>query len=113
MNCTFTKHNPDTVRFKYAHDFGGLAQNAFAATSTMPKLYSRLLRLLWECENAGFGPHHSQQECGTTYEQRAATGHKVGMSMEERTRRYPIAESVTLSCRHAGHMLSKLKWGTA
>ncbi len=113
MTRTPAKHGSDAVPFEHTHDFNTLTQDALTAGNTMPEPYSGLLRLLSDCEKADSGPLRDQQERGATYKQLAAIGHRVGMSEKERVRWYRIAESVPLSCRHAGHMLSRLKRGTA
>jgi hypothetical protein len=45
----------------------------------------------------------------SSYKQLAYIGHLVGMSKTERSGWYRVAESVPLSQRHAGHILSHLQ----
>ncbi len=101
--------SPDAVPFDPSYNFDALTENALLGASTVPEPYASLLRLLSDCESVGFGSLCDQQNRGATYKQLAAIGHRVGMSKQERVRWYRIAESVPLSCRHAGHILSRLK----
>src|SRR5215208_4891240 len=55
------------------------------------------------------GPLYNQQRRGATYRTLAAIGHTVAMSKAERVGWYRIAETIPLSQRHAGHILSRLK----
>jgi hypothetical protein len=74
--------------------------------------YDRLLRLLEDCEEEDEdSPLFTQQAQGATYKTLAAIGHAVGMDGAERSHWYKLAESIPLSQRHAGHVLTKLKKG--
>jgi hypothetical protein len=103
-------HEDGRVPFPEAADFTMLTAKALvAADFDTPPLYRDLLRLLKDCEGVDCEPLLDQQRRGATYKQLAAIGHKVGMSKTQRVEWYRIAESVPLSCRHAEHILSKLK----
>lgn len=97
------------VPFPEPVDFEALTTRALAAADEMLPLYTDLMRILEDCEPVEYEPLRDQQRRGATYKQLAAIGHKVGMSKALRVQWYRIAESVPLSCRHAGHVLSKLK----
>jgi hypothetical protein len=71
--------------------------------------YSFLLRQVADCYPAEDGPLHDQQCRGASYRSLAAIGHQVGMSKGERVLWYRIAETIPLSQRHAGHILSRIK----
>jgi hypothetical protein len=69
--------------------------------------YCSVLSLLVDCyplEHLAY-----EQERGASYKRLAAIAHTWGMSKEKRTGWYRCAESIPLSDRHAGHILSKLK----
>jgi hypothetical protein len=55
--------------------------------------------------------HEMQRRRGASYKQLAAIGHAVEMTKRERVGWYRVCESIPLSDRHAGHILSKLKRG--
>jgi hypothetical protein len=76
---------------------------------TVAEPFSFLLRQVADFYPVEWGPLHDQQRCGATYKTLAAIGHMVSMSKAERIRWYRIAETVPLSQRHAGHILSRLK----
>lgn len=83
-----------------------------ALADELPEPYSRLLRLLRDCyeaSEADGGAFYKMQHQGATYRSLAAISHTVGMSKAERVQWYRVAESVPLSQRHAGHILSRLK----
>lgn len=100
---------PDAVPFNPHADFADLTRRARDLAYEVPALYGELLALLHDCEEAYDGPQVGQQRRGATYKQLAAIGHGAGMTKEQRTRWYRIAESVPLSVRHAVHILSRQK----
>ena len=69
--------------------------------------YASVLSLLADCHPL---PNLADEEArGASYKRHAAIGHAHGMSPKERSGWYRCAESIPLSDRHAGHILSKLK----
>jgi hypothetical protein len=75
----------------------------------LPEPYATPLRLLETVGTAYFGPLEHQQRRGASYRQLCAVAHAVGMTKAQRVRWYRIAESIPLSRRCAGHILSQLK----
>jgi hypothetical protein len=86
-----------------------LTDRAIAMAEAVAEPYGYLLRQLADCCPAEDGPLHYQQCRGASYKSLAAIGHTVGMSKAERVQWYRIAETIPLSQRHAGHILSRLK----
>jgi hypothetical protein len=86
-----------------------LTDRAVAMAEAVAEPYGFLLRQVADCEAAEDGPLRDQQRCGASFKSLAAIGHRVGMTKAERIQWYRIAESVPLSQRHAGHILSRLK----
>lgn len=102
---------PDRVPYPVDASFAALTRRAYDMADEVSPKYGRLLRLLYGCRpDPGFA---RQQERGASYRQLAAIGHWCEMTKRERGAWYRIAESVPLADRHAGHILSKLKRGTA
>jgi len=99
----------DRVPFDQLADFGVLTDRALAMAEAVAEPYDYLLRQVAECYPAEDGPLHDQQCRGATYKTLAAIGYQVGMSKGERVQWYRIAETIPLSQRHAGHILSRLK----
>ncbi len=97
----------DRVPFDREASFAELTRRAVAMVDGEPLAYARLLRLLYDCHPSPM--HEVQQQRGGTYRQLAAAGHLVGMDKRERVGWYRLAESIPLSDRHAGHILSRLK----
>jgi len=108
---TDTPRVPYEEAFERAGSFDGLTRYAVAMAADVGDPYGWLLRLLDDCYEApGYGGVlYRQQHQGATYRQLAAIGHRAGMSKQERTRWYRIAESIPLSQRHAGHILCRLR----
>ncbi len=69
--------------------------------------YAAVLSLLADCYPLPHLAH--EQERGASYKRLAAIAHAHGMTPKERSGWYRCAESIPLSDRHAGHILSKLK----
>lgn len=108
-----TSATSDRVPFDPFADFESLTDRAVSMADAVAQPYADLLLGLAGCYPATDGPLYGQQRRGATFKQLAAIGHGVGMSKAERAHWYRIAESVPLSQRHAGHILSRLKRGTA
>jgi hypothetical protein len=104
-------HDPDRVPFDRYADFEVLTDRAVTMADAVAQPYGYLLRLLSGCYPvvSEAGALHSQQGRGASYKSLAAIGHAVGMSKAERVQWYAIAESIPLSQRHAGHILSCLQ----
>ncbi len=100
------------VPFAAPHDFDALEDCALrAARHNSDNVYGYLLSLLEGCYSL---PHMDfEEQRGASYRRLAAIGHTVGMSKSERCEWYRVAESIPLSDRFAGHILSKLKRGAA
>lgn len=93
--------------------FEDLTAMAIALAATVNAPYDRLLGFLEDIEEEDeSSPLHTQQKQGATYRTLAAIGHAAGLDGAQRTRWYKLAETVPLSQRHAGHILTKLKGGT-
>jgi hypothetical protein len=108
------QEGPARVPFEKAQSFADLTRQAVALADTVDAAYSRLLRLLEDCEEEDEGsPLFTQQSQGATYRTLAAIGHAAGLDKSERAHWYRLAEQVPLSQRHAGHILTKLKKGEA
>jgi hypothetical protein len=103
------EHEPDRVPFDPFADFGVLTDRAVTMASAVAQPYCYLLRLLSGCYPVAEGALHNQQSRGASYRSLAAIGHHVGMSKGERIHWYRVAESIPLSQRHAGHILSRLQ----
>ncbi len=69
--------------------------------------YAAVLSLLADCYPLPHLAH--EQERGATYKRLAAIAHTWGMTKAERIGWYRVAEDLSISDRHAGHILSKLK----
>jgi len=86
-----------------------LTDRAIAMAEAVAEPYGYLLRQVADCYPVSEGPLHDQQRRGASFKSLAAIGHRVGMTKAERIQWYRIAETVPLSQRHAGHILSRLK----
>lgn len=110
---SYSEASPDPARipFDKAGGFADLTAQALRAAQDLAEPYAGLLRLLADCYEAPEADStlHRQQCQGATYKTLAAIGHRAGMSKPERARWYRIAESIPLSQRHAGHILSRLQ----
>jgi hypothetical protein len=96
------------VPFITPHDFEELTRTALRyAHQNAGTVYSDLLLLLTDCHS--LSRMRFEEQRGASYRRFAAIGHRVGMDLEERREWYSLAESIPLSDRHAGHILSKLK----
>lgn len=96
------------VPFVPGHDFEELTNHALRiAHSNEHSVYSYLLSLLADCRSLSRMAFEEQR--GASYRRLAAIGHRIGMDLEERREWYSLADSIPLSDRHAGHILSRLK----
>jgi hypothetical protein len=104
-----------TEAYNRYEGFYDLTVAALRLADTVPEVYGRLLRLLGDCVEAGPSDvtGYRAQHHGASYKQLAYIGHRVGMTKAERAQWYSIAETVPLSQRHAGHILSKLQRAAA
>lgn len=89
--------------------FDELTYRALVAARDVPERYARLLRLLDDCHEAHHGGLVTEQRRGASYKRLAAIGHTAGFDVRERSDWYRVCESIPLSDRHAGHLLSRLK----
>jgi hypothetical protein len=105
----------ERVPFDRYANFEVLTDRAAAMADAVAQPYCYLLRLLSDCYPVRSEPStlHSQQRRGATYKQLAYIAHLAGMSKAERVQWYSIAESIPLSQRHAGHILSRLQRAAA
>ena len=115
---SYASTEPDCVPFETSLTFHELTIKAMKTASDpgVPPLYADLLKLLADCEDVSgdvfaSGGLRGQQTRGASYKQLAAIGYKVAMSKPQRVRWYRLAESIPLSMRHAGHILSELSGG--
>jgi hypothetical protein len=104
-----TSSTTDRVPFDAFAYFEVLTDRAVAMADAVAEPYGYLLRQLADCYPAQDGSLYDQQRRGASYKRLAAIGYQVGMSKEERIGWYRVAETVPLSDRHAGHILSRLK----
>jgi hypothetical protein len=104
-----TAGTTDRVPFDSYAVFEVLTDRVVTMADAVAEPYGYLLRQLVDCYPAQDGPLHDQQRRGASYKRLAAIGHQVGMSKEERIGWYRVAETIPLSDRHAGHILSRLK----
>jgi hypothetical protein len=105
---------PFEAAFEKAASFADLTRQAVALAESADPVYAPLLRLLASCYEASEadGPLFRHQRAGATYRSLAAIAYAAGFDKERRVGWYRLAESVPLSQRHAGHILSKLQRGT-
>jgi hypothetical protein len=103
----------ERVPFDRYANFEVLADRAVTMADAVAQPYSYLLSTLSNCYPAAEGALQNQQRRGATYKQLAYIAHLAGMSKAERVQWYAIAESVPLSQRHAGHILSWLQKAAA
>jgi hypothetical protein len=99
----------DRVPFDQFADFEVLTDRAVTMASAVAEPYGYLLRQVADCYPVSEGPLYDQQRRGASYKSLAAVGHQVDMMKTERVQWYRIAETVPLSQRHTGHILSRLK----
>jgi hypothetical protein len=99
--------DPARVPYPLGTDFREATKRALRRAASQPDGYGQLLALLEDC----YPLDHlwREQDRGASYKRLAAIGHQVGMSKGERVGWYRVAESIPLSDRHAGHILSRLK----
>jgi hypothetical protein len=97
----------DRVPFDRNANFVSLTQRAVAMADEVEAPYARLLRMLTDCQPSPM--HEDQERRGASYKQLAAIGHAVEMVKRERVGWYRLCESIPLSDRHGGHILSRLK----
>jgi len=87
-------------------DFEEVTRNALQLAGT-DETYGGVLSLLVDCyplEHLAY-----EQDRGASYKRLAAIAHAWGMTGPQRSGWYRCAESIPLSDRHAGHILSRLK----
>lgn len=96
------------VPFDPFADFAVLTDRAAAMADAVAQPYCLLLQQLADFHAETDGTLYDQQRRGASWKQLAAIGHMVGMTKAERVQWYRVAESVPLSQRHAGHILSRL-----
>ena len=106
---TSSKDTAECIPFDSYADFEVLTSRAVAMATAVAEPYGYLLRYLVDCYPVLEGPLDDQQRRGASYRMLAAIGHRVAMSKAERVQWYRIAESIPISARHAGHILSRLK----
>jgi hypothetical protein len=105
--------SPDRLPFDQFAEFELLTDRAVTMAAAVAEPYAYLLRQVADCYPVSEGPLRAMQTQGATYKSLAAIGHRVGMTKAERAQWYSIAETVPLSQRHAGHILSKLQKAAA
>lgn len=95
------------IEFQAGEDFDDITLAALRCGRGNPGLYADILSLLRDCESRLDKRHEEQR--GASYKRLAAVAHAVGMTKQERIGWYRVCESIPLSDRHAGHILSRLK----
>jgi hypothetical protein len=104
----------DRVDFTAAYsyeDFADLTRCAVLLAVTVDEPYARLLRMLATCypvsesDLTGYRAQHQ----GASYKQLAYIAHLSGMDARQRREWYRLCESIPLSQRHAGHLISELQ----
>ena len=102
-----------SAAFEVVGSFHELTLRALRIASQVDDEFGRVLRLLADCTEVGEEDVtlYRQQRQGATYKSLAAIGHRAGMSKEQRVRWYRICESIPLSQRHAGHIITRLQEG--
>jgi hypothetical protein len=96
------------VPFVAPHDFEELTRTALRyACQNAGSVYGELLSMLVDCHS--LPTMWFEEQRGASYRRLAAIGHRVGTNLEERREWYALADSIPLSDRHAGHILSRLK----
>jgi hypothetical protein len=105
--------SPDRLPFDQFAEFSLLTDRAVTMAAAVAEPYAYLLRQVADCYPVSEGPLRAMETRGATYKSLAAIGHRVGMTKAERAQWYSIAETVPLSQRHAGHILSKLQRAAA
>lgn len=106
-------HPDSNGEFDTSLSFDELTIRALSIAASASPLYADLLMLLEDCKGGFIGPLYDQQRRGASYKQLAAIAHQVGMTKDQRIGWYRVVESIPLSMRHAGHVLSQLKEGAA
>jgi len=110
------RHEPtdtaDRVPFESGMNFDAITLKALELAEAVEPPHDALLKMLSDISEMFKPAMVKQQSRGATYKQLAAIAHTVGMDKEQRLEWYRVAESVPLSVRHAGHILSKLKGTT-
>ena len=104
-----TSHAGERIPFDEDAFLEVLTDRAIAMAEAIAEPFGFLLRQVADCYPASEGPLYDQQRRGASYKSLAAIGHQVGMSKAERVQWYRVVESIPLSQRHAGHILSRLK----
>jgi hypothetical protein len=101
----------NTTAYDKASSFTDLTARAVAMADNLEEPYASLLRLLGDCGEASEADTtlYRQQHQGATYKTLAAIAHRAGMGKDQRVKWYRICESVPLSQRHAGHIVSRLQ----
>jgi hypothetical protein len=111
------RHHQQTERLDFTGAFDrfnshdSLTQHAVDMSAELQAPYCHVLSLLEDCYPAA--PTDTkltrQESVGASYKQLAYIAHLSGMDHKERSRFYRIAESVPLSQRMAGHIISRLR----
>jgi len=110
------KTSGDRLDFQDAElhaSFTALTRHAVsvATSGAVGEPHASVLKLLRDCEEITdpTSSLYRQQQEGATYRSVAAVAHRAGMSAQERSGFYRVAESIPLSQRHVGHILARLQ----
>jgi hypothetical protein len=103
-----------TEAFQRADSFEALTRAAVMYAEEVGEPYASVLRMLSDCHEAPPNDVSSYraQHVGASYKQLALIAHLAKMSTEERSRWYRISESIPVSQRHAGFIISRLSRGS-
>jgi hypothetical protein len=102
-----TVYEDGRVPFPLGAIFEELTVAALERAGAVGELYGRLLRLLKDCHPQDHLVHEEQR--GASYKRLAYIAHLADMTKEQRIGWYRVAESIPLSDRHLGHLISRLK----
>jgi hypothetical protein len=99
----------DVARVPYPEDadFGAVTARAVSTAGRVEDVHGELLLLLADCRTVAHADREARR--GATYQKLALIAYAVGMTSEERSRWYRVAEGVPLSERHTAHILAKLR----
>jgi hypothetical protein len=99
----------DVARVPYSEDsdFDAVTARAVSAAGKVEDVHGGLLLFLADCRTVAHADREARR--GASYQKLALIAYAAGMTGEERSGWYRVAEGVPLSERHAAHILAKLK----
>jgi hypothetical protein len=105
-----TRADSRRVPFDESRSFDYITARALRKAVELEEPFRTLIGLLEGAVEVGeeAGPLYRMQRQGATFKSLAALGHKANMNGAQRARLYRIAEELSLSQGHAGHLHKKL-----